>query len=96
MDLNRNYLYNILENYLIHHYHHLLIRVYPIMQQTLIIFVLVTLYKTTIYIIQGVIGELPHTLFYWLTAFVSAILWPWMFILLLALITSERTITLGE
>jgi len=67
--------------YLIIKLYHL-IRVYPIMQQTIIIFILVTLYKMTIYIIQGVIGELPHTVFYWLTVFMSAILWPWVFILL--------------
>ena len=52
---------------------HQLIRVYPVMQQTLIIFVLVALYRAVIYIIQGVSGELSHTMAYWLTVFVSTI-----------------------
>ncbi|MGD9152633.1 MAG: rod shape-determining protein MreD [Gammaproteobacteria bacterium] len=59
-----------------------LIRVYPMMQQTLIIFALVALYRAIIYIIQGMIGELPHTMVCWLTVFISTILWPWVFIIL--------------
>jgi rod shape-determining protein MreD len=59
-----------------------LIRVYPMAQQTLMIFVLVLLYRAIIFIIQGVIGELPHYMMYWLTVIISTILWPWIFILL--------------
>jgi rod shape-determining protein MreD len=59
-----------------------LIRVYPVLQQTCIICVLVLLYRVLIFIIQGIIGELPHTMLYWITVVVSTILWPWLFIVL--------------
>lgn len=59
-----------------------LIRVYPMAQQTLMIFLLVLLYRALIFIIQGVIGELPHFTVYWSTVIISMILWPWIFILL--------------
>jgi rod shape-determining protein MreD len=59
-----------------------IIRVYPLLQQTFVVFLLVLLYQLLIFIIQGIIGQLPHTWGYWLTAITSAILWPWIFILL--------------
>jgi len=59
-----------------------LIRVYPMAQQTLMIFMLVLLYRAVIFVIQGVIGESPHFMAYWLTVIISTLLWPWVFILL--------------
>ena len=61
---------------------HRLIRVYPLFQQTLIVLMLVLLYKILIFAIQGIIGLAPYTYMYWLSAIVSALLWPWVFILL--------------
>jgi rod shape-determining protein MreD len=61
---------------------HKLIRVYPLLQQMLVVFVFVLLYQLIIFGIQGIIGQLPHTFLYWLTVFISTILWPWVFVLL--------------
>lgn len=59
-----------------------LVRVYPLLQQTAVIFLLLFLYNLCIFIIQGCLGQLPHLLLYWLTVITSTILWPWVFILL--------------
>jgi rod shape-determining protein MreD len=61
---------------------HQLIRIYPATQQMLIMFILVIIYKLIIFIIQGFINQLPNVFLYWLSAFSSALLWPWIFILL--------------
>jgi rod shape-determining protein MreD len=61
---------------------HQLIRVYPIFQQTIVVFVLLALYKLIIFIVQGFMGQLPIIFLYWLSIFTSALLWPWIFAIL--------------
>ncbi len=61
---------------------HQLIRVYPLMQQTIIIFLLFITYQIIIFAIQGFVGQLPHTILYWLSGVISTLLWPWVFVLL--------------
>lgn len=61
---------------------HRLIRVFPLIQQIFVVFGLVFLYQLILFGLQGMIGELPHTFLYWVSILVSAVLWPWVFILL--------------
>jgi len=61
---------------------HQLIRVYPLLQQTLVILLMMLLYQIIIFSIQSFIGESPHPLLYWLPVLVSAVLWPWLFVVL--------------
>jgi rod shape-determining protein MreD len=53
-------------------------RMYPLLQQSLWVFVLVGLYQLIIYCVQGFIHELPHHYLYWFASLVSALLWPWL------------------
>jgi len=59
-----------------------LIRVYPLFQQTILVFCLVFIYQLTIFLLQGFFSTFPSTGCYWLTLLTSTILWPWLFILL--------------
>jgi|SRR5579885_911247 rod shape-determining protein MreD len=61
---------------------HIRLRMYPMLQQGISIFVFVTLYLFIIYCIQGFIGELPASQLYWLSAVTSMLLWPWLFVLM--------------
>lgn len=58
------------------------IRMYPLLQQSLSIFVFVLLYQFILYCIQGFIGELPNSQLFWFSSVTSMFLWPWLFVLL--------------
>lgn len=58
------------------------IRLYPLWQQTLLIFILLLVYLSIIFWVQGLLGVLPSTWEFWLTALTSSLLWPWVFIIL--------------
>lgn len=58
------------------------LRMYPLIQQGLSIFVFVLLYQFIIYCVQGFVGELPGSHLYWLSSVTSMLLWPWMFVLM--------------
>lgn len=58
------------------------LRMYPLLQQGLSVFVFVLLYQFILYCIQGFIGELPNSHLYWLSSMTSMLLWPWLFVLL--------------
>lgn len=61
---------------------HIRLRMYPLLQQGISIFLFVLLYQFIIYCIQGFIGELPGSHLYWLSSVTSMLLWPWMFVLM--------------
>ena len=61
---------------------HIRLRMYPLLQQGLSIFVFVMLYQFILYCIQGFIGSLPNSHMYWLSSISSMLLWPWLFVLL--------------
>jgi rod shape-determining protein MreD len=61
---------------------YLRLRMYPLLQQGISIFLFVLFYQFIIYCIQGFIGELPATQLYWLSSITSMLLWPWLFILM--------------
>jgi rod shape-determining protein MreD len=58
------------------------LRMYPLLQQGLSIFVFILLYQFIIYCIQGFIGQLPSSHLYWLSAVTSMLLWPWLFVVM--------------
>lgn len=61
---------------------HIRLRMYPLLQQGISIFLFVLLYQFILYCIQGFIGELPGSNLYWLSSVTSMLLWPWLFILM--------------
>jgi len=61
---------------------HLQIRVYPIWQQALSVFVLIALSQLLVIWVKGMIGAAPQTWLYWSSSMVSAFVWPALFILL--------------
>ncbi|MBV1882719.1 MAG: rod shape-determining protein MreD [Pseudomonadales bacterium] len=61
---------------------HLRVRVFPIWQQCLTVFVLVGIYQVIVRVVQGMLGSVPETMLYWLPSIVSALLWPWLMLLL--------------
>ncbi len=61
---------------------HKQIRVYPPWQQALMVFILVALGQLLIVWIKGITGESPLSWSYWAPSITSALIWPWLFILL--------------
>ncbi len=61
---------------------HRQLRVYPLWQQSLSLFVLVILEQMLVFWINGVAGRTPPTLLYWAPSLTSAIVWPWLFMIL--------------
>jgi rod shape-determining protein MreD len=60
---------------------HIRLRLYPLLQQGISVFIFVLLYQFILYCIQGFIGELPGPS-YWLSSVTSMLLWPWLYILM--------------
>lgn len=58
------------------------LRMYPLLQQGLSIFIFVLLYQFILYCIQGFIGQLPGSNLYWMSAVTSMLLWPWLFVVM--------------
>ncbi len=61
---------------------HKQIRVYPLWQQALSIFTLVALGQLLVVWVKGITGESPQSWLYWAPSLTSAIIWPWVFIML--------------
>lgn len=58
---------------------HTQLRMYPVVQQGLWVFVFVMLYQFILFCVQGFIGELPKTWLYWSSSLTSMLLWPWVY-----------------
>lgn len=61
---------------------YLRLSMYPMLQQGFSIFIFVLMYQFVLYCIQGFIGKLPTSQFYWLSTVTSTLLWPWLYVLL--------------
>ena len=59
-----------------------LIRVYPMLQQTLMVFAVLLLYQMILFAIQGLVASLPQSWLYWMSVVVGTMLWPWIYVLL--------------
>jgi len=58
------------------------IRVYPLVQQAVLICFYLLLYKLIMLLITGYLGTGTREWTYWMPAITSMLLWPWMFIIL--------------
>ena len=58
------------------------IRVYPLGQQALAVLILVAMSQLLTLWILGIIGSTPGSWTYWLPSLSSAILWPWIFVIM--------------
>jgi rod shape-determining protein MreD len=54
------------------------LRMYPLMQQGLSIMVLVLVYQSILFCIQGFLGSMPQSWMYWSSSLTSMLLWPWV------------------
>ena len=61
---------------------HQRLRVFPLMQQAMIICIYLLLFQVLVLWIRGMIGVPPEHWTYWMPAFTSMLLWPWLFIIL--------------
>ncbi len=59
------------------------IRVFSLLQQSLVIFVLLMIKQLLVLWVNGIVGQAPEEIFrYFLPSFVGAIIWPWLFVIL--------------
>jgi len=61
---------------------HQRIRVFPFVQQAIIVFFLISLSRLLVLWVKGVIGQAPGSFSYLLPALTSMLLWPWVYIIL--------------
>lgn len=62
---------------------HRQIRMFPLLQQAISVFILTLVYQALILWIQGVLGQLGKNLYwFWVSALTTMLLWPWAAMLL--------------
>ena len=61
---------------------HKQIRVYPLWQQALSVFTMVALGQLLVVWIKGIIGQSPESWLYWAPSITSALIWPWVFVMM--------------
>lgn len=61
---------------------HQQIRVYPLWQQAFSVLILVALEQLLAAWVLGIVGRAPETWLYWMPSITSAMLWPWVYIVL--------------
>lgn len=61
---------------------HLRIRVFPMWQQCITVLVLVGMHQLICYGIQSTVSQVSNSMVYWIPSLVSALLWPWVMIML--------------
>jgi rod shape-determining protein MreD len=61
---------------------HQRIRVYPLWQQALTVMMLVAISQVLGLWVRGAVGQSPETWGYWIPSLTSALLWPWVFLVL--------------
>ena len=67
--------------YIIIHNHKRL-RVYPLLQQAIMVFIYLLTYKALMLLVTFFSGKIAYTWFYWLPALTSMFIWPWLFIVM--------------
>ena len=61
---------------------HQRIRVFPLTQQAILVCIYVLIFQFIILLIKGMLGVPPQHWTFWMSAFSSMLLWPWLFIIL--------------
>jgi len=59
---------------------HKRMRVYPLLQQSLVVCLYLLIYQTIMLLVMLLSGTITYTWFYWVPAFTSMLIWPWLFI----------------
>ena len=59
---------------------HKRLRVYPLLQQALVVCLYLLIYQAIMLLVMLLSGTITYTSFYWLPAFTSMLIWPWLFI----------------
>ncbi len=68
-------------SYVIYKFHRQF-RMLALMQQIIVVFILMLVYQSVIFIAQGFIDQLPLFKWFWFSSITSAIIWPWVYTLL--------------
>lgn len=58
---------------------HSRLRMFPLLQQSLCVMLIVFWYQFVIYCVQGFLGQIPSNWLFWASPFTSMLLWPWLF-----------------
>ncbi len=58
------------------------IRMFPILQQAFSMMMLIVLYQVILMWIQGIMGSLQDVRWFWVSAVVSMLFWPWVYTIL--------------
>ena len=61
---------------------HKRMRVYPLLQQAVMVFIYLSIYKALLLLIMFLSGKIAYTNHYWLPTFTSMLIWPWLFIVM--------------
>lgn len=61
---------------------HQRIRVFPLVQQAIIVFFLITLVRLLVLWVKGIMGHAPDDIAYWFPSIMGMLLWPWVFVIL--------------
>ncbi|MCW8957114.1 MAG: rod shape-determining protein MreD [Gammaproteobacteria bacterium] len=64
------------------HLQYLRLRVFSLVQQAIVVFVLLMIKQLLVLWVSGIIGQAPEAGSYFLSSFVGALIWPWLFIIL--------------
>lgn len=58
------------------------LRLYPILQQSLIIMLLIALQQMMVLWIKGIAGDVPKSISYWIPSITSTLIWPFVVVVL--------------
>jgi len=61
---------------------HQRVRMFPLTQQAIFVMFLILIYQLLSLWVRGLMGFPPNSWTYWMPAFTSMIIWPWLFIIL--------------
>lgn len=64
------------------HLQYLRLRVFSLVQQAMVVFVLLMLKQLLVLWVSGIVGLAPDAGSYFLPSFVGAVIWPWLFVIL--------------
>ena len=59
---------------------HKRLRVFPLLQQALVVCLYLLVYQAIMLLVMLLSGTITYTWFYWVPAFTSMLIWPWLFI----------------
>ncbi len=61
---------------------HQRIRLYPLWQQALSVFMIIAFSQMISLWIQGIVGQAPRTWMYWISPLTSMLFWPWFYLIM--------------